>query len=186
MKKFLTAVLCPLSFVLVTLSANAGVFINEVQSSNDQTIKDERGEDSDWVELHNAGDEAADLSGWGLSDKKSNPYKWTFPSGTVLAPGAYLLVFCDEGESGTHLHASFSLSGSGETLTLTDADGRTIDQVKFGEIPCDTSYGRTASGESFAFFSPGVAGEKYAYAASATASPRTVAASATAPAAMRP
>lgn len=119
------------------------VVINEVQASNDTTLPDEHGVYSDWAELFNAGDEAVDLSGWGFSDSKSNPYKWTFPAGTTIQPGGYLIVICDGTDArGAYLHAGISLSADGETLTLTDPDGRTVDRFKFGAMPTDRSCGR--------------------------------------------
>ena len=73
----------------------AAVLINEVQSSNDSTCTDEKGKSPDWIELYNSGAEDVDLSGWGLSDKQSKPYKWTFPSGTIISAGGYLKVYAD-------------------------------------------------------------------------------------------
>jgi hypothetical protein len=46
------------------------------------------GSASEFVELHNTGSQPVDLSNW----KFTNGIDFTFPAGTVLAPGAYLLV----------------------------------------------------------------------------------------------
>lgn len=50
-----------------------------------------------WVEIHNRGAVAQDLSNWTLHAATTtqwmpNNYWWPFPGGTVLAPGAYLRV----------------------------------------------------------------------------------------------
>lgn len=74
-------------------SATADVRINEFMASNRTTVADEDGDHPDWIELHNSGPEAVDLGGWGLSDNDSNPFKWTFAPGTIIAPGGYLLVW---------------------------------------------------------------------------------------------
>lgn len=129
------------------------VVINEVQASNDKTITDDLGEECDWVELYNGTTNEVDLSGWGLSDKAKNPFKWTFPEGTIIAPHTYLMVFCDEEAdpaASQQLHAALSLSASGETLILTSTNkvsGATaqVDEVTYARLPCDTSFGRVAS-----------------------------------------
>ena len=68
------------------------VFINEVMSSNGATVKDEDGAFSDWIELHNPGDTAVDLMGWGLTDTASNPIKWSFGPASIQ-PGEFLVVW---------------------------------------------------------------------------------------------
>ena len=86
-------VLGPLSAVL---PARADVVINEVQSSNDQTLLDDRQESPDWVELWNGEDNPVDISGWVLTDKANKPEKWwKFPQGTVIDPGEHLVVYAD-------------------------------------------------------------------------------------------
>ncbi|MCC5839831.1 MAG: CotH kinase family protein, partial [Opitutales bacterium] len=69
------------------------VRINEVMASNGTTIADEDGDFEDWIELYNYGTDPVDLSGWGLSDSYNNPFKWTFPGGTSIGAGEYLLVW---------------------------------------------------------------------------------------------
>lgn len=76
----------------VPLAAQATVLINEAQSSNRGDILDGDNEASDWIELYNAGDQAVQLNGWGLSDNPDKPDKWHFPD-CQLAAHAHLLVF---------------------------------------------------------------------------------------------
>lgn len=53
-------------------------------------------------------------------------------------------------EDAPNLHTSFSLSGSGEDLCLTPLGAsEPCDQVSFGRIPCDTSFGRTQEGWAY-------------------------------------
>lgn len=88
---------CGLFSVLLLLvsapEAAATVRINEVMASNGRTLADLDGNFEDWIELFNFGDEPVDLAGWGLSDKPNEPFLWTFPAGTIMAPGEYLLVW---------------------------------------------------------------------------------------------
>ncbi len=87
--------LLPLAGLLLLLSpaAQASVVINEFMSSNGTTLADEDGASEDWIELHNTGGEAVDLSDWGLSDNAGNPFKWRFPAGTTIGAGGHLLVW---------------------------------------------------------------------------------------------
>ena len=85
--------------------------INEVMASNGTTLADEDGDFEDWIELYNDGTEPVDLSGWGLSDSYSNPFKWTFPEDTVLGAGEYLLVWASGKDRVTEIGKSaFALS----------------------------------------------------------------------------
>ena len=81
----------------------------------------------DWIELSNPGPLGVDLSGWGLSDEVGDPLKWTFPAGTFLRSGGFLLVIADDRTElngfTTYLHSRFKLSAGGEALTLSDATG---------------------------------------------------------------
>ena len=73
--------------------ARAQVVINEVLAFNSLTNVDDEGENSDWLELLNIGEEPVDLTGHSLTDNMAQPRKWVLPS-TVLAPGEHLLVWC--------------------------------------------------------------------------------------------
>ena len=121
--------------------------INELMASNSDTILDPQGDDDDWIELLNSGDETIDLSGMYLSDKTSDPLKWQFPSGTSIAAGGYLLVWADDDSGDTPgLHANFKLSAGGESVVLSDIDARdnrVIDSVDFPALDADVSYGRS-------------------------------------------
>lgn len=68
------------------------IVLNELMSSNGSGLTDENGDAPDWFELFNAGSQAVNLQGWGVSDDHSRPFKWVFRS-TSLDPGAFLVVF---------------------------------------------------------------------------------------------
>jgi len=74
------------------ISAEAQPVINEFMASNTTTIMDEDKEYPDWIELYNPTDSSIDLTGYGLSDRPDNPYKWIFQN-IILYPGEYKLVF---------------------------------------------------------------------------------------------
>ncbi len=79
--------------ILLTLPAllSAQVLINEVQSSNLETYRDEDGDFVDWIELFNASADTVELGGWWLSDDADDPYRWSFPD-LSLPPDSMLLV----------------------------------------------------------------------------------------------
>lgn len=66
--------------------------INEIMSQNTSTIADNDHDFPDWIEIYNADSIAANLSGFGLSDDSSLPFKWTFPA-VALPAKSCLLVF---------------------------------------------------------------------------------------------
>lgn len=129
----------------------ADVFIAEFLASNDGVLLDEDGNDSDWLEIFNAGPDDTNLDGWHLTDDEDDLSKWDFPN-TPLAAGESIIVFAsgeDRDESGRELHTNFKLSAGGEYLALTrdDAGGRVEVVSEFApEFPqqvTDISYGFT-------------------------------------------
>jgi hypothetical protein len=132
--------LCLAFTILAATSQNYR--INEIMSSNGGVINDKYGVSSDWIELYNAGGITGSLKGYGLSDEKRNPFKWTFPEFTFYR-GAYLIVFA----SGIELkvgefHTNFKLNAEGESLYFTDPQGLIVDSVRFGSLDENTSLGR--------------------------------------------
>lgn len=111
------------------LSAAGQVVINEFSCSNINTIADNYAEYEDWIELYNAGATPVDLTGYYLSDKITNPTKWTFPSVSIPANG-YLVIFAssrDEFSAG-NLHTNFGLTQTQqEYIVLSNAAGIMLD-----------------------------------------------------------
>ncbi len=100
-----------------------------------------------WIEVHNRGVNAVDLSGWSLHHATRTPgwpqnYWWPFPFGTTIAAGGYLRVHWYQpvpavptpGElytGDTPWHFSFGLgaeqlSGSGGALALLDSQDNSM------------------------------------------------------------
>ena len=132
-----------------TLNPNApvaGMVINEFMANNDNGIRDEDGDRSDWIELFNGSDVPVDLAGWFLTDDGLNLTKWRLPDVVILANG-YLLVFAsskDRTNSGAALHANFSLGNGGEFLALVDRQTNIVSSFAPAYPPQepDISYGR--------------------------------------------
>lgn len=127
-------------------SETNGLVINEFMASNDFTAADQDGEYDDWIELYNYSESAINLEGYFLSDDADNLAKWTFPAGTSIGSGSYLIVWADEDEDQEGLHASFKLSASAESIFLTDASSAIVDEVSYTDQNTDISYGRMPNG----------------------------------------
>ncbi len=122
-----------------------GPIITEFMADNANTLQDEDGAYSDWIEVYNPTDEPLSLAGYHLTDDDDVLDMWTFPDVTLPARG-FLVVFAsgndrvDEGE----LHTNFRLSLDGEYLALVAPDGATI-QTEFSPAYAaqheDVSYG---------------------------------------------
>lgn len=78
-------------FFFGTLSAQS-LYINEIMSSNSNTIYDEDGDTPDWIEIYNAETSEVFLQGFTLSDDVADPYKWEFPD-VSIPPQDFLFVF---------------------------------------------------------------------------------------------
>jgi len=122
--------------------------ISEFVASNG-SFDDGDGNTPDWIEIHNSNATPFDLSGYRLRDGNTS---WSFPAGTSLAGGEYLVVFAsgqatdDYVDAGGNLHTNFSLSSNGEDLSLATPDGATILDgfFPYPEQTTDVSY--TAAG----------------------------------------
>ena len=114
---------------LSTFSAvRAEIVINEIHYNPD--VKTEPAE---FIELYNPGPDAADLTGW----RFSSGVHYSFPAGTTMVPGAYLVVAQDPAFLKNKFNAAAlgpwtgSLARDGEKITLTDGEGATRDEVDY-------------------------------------------------------
>ena len=133
------------AYELHSIEKTPDIAINEVCSSNDSIIMDPQGDYEDWVELYNNTEQDISLNGYSLSDDNSDLQQWFFPD-TVIAAKGYLLIWADNDDGDSGIHASFKLSGSGEAVFLSKDSSEIMDQVSFGAIPTDTTYGRSPNG----------------------------------------
>ena len=162
MNKHIAAAVLTAVLLFLVSSACADVVINEVMASNGFY---ENGEAYDWVELYNNGKNTENLSGWYLSDSKKNPLKWSFPEGTKLKAGGYLTVFCT-GEDGIGpgkgdtFYTGYSISASGETLILSDAEGTEVQRAELPQQYGCVSWGKAADGGEYGFFENPTRGKK--------------------------
>jgi hypothetical protein len=124
--------------------------ISEFMAINDTSLVDGDSQHSDWIEIHNPGDEAVDLTGWTLKDSVDT---WAFPS-MSLGVGQYIVLFASNGretvaapvdpflDPAGYMHTNFKLRGSGEYLGLFDETDTVVHEYdEYPEQNADISYG---------------------------------------------
>lgn len=130
------------------------IVINEVCSHNLSLILDDKGEDSDYIELYNPALTTVSLKGWYLSDHENVQNTTPLPD-LYIEPRSYLLLFADgtvwtkeqkDWEEGQAVCLDFRLGGQGETLILADEDGCTVDRVEIPALTTDVTYARLHNG----------------------------------------
>lgn len=141
--------------VVATLPEFPRVYLNEI-SPVAGALKDGAGEAEPWLELHNAGSEAVDLSGWMLTGSSASG-AWVFPGGSVVAAGQRRIVFLDaeplEGGAG-EWHASFRPAAGGGWITLArpaTVGSGVVDWIEYGAVP---------AGQTLAWVPEGGAGSR--------------------------
>ena len=152
--------------ILTLLPAEGQVRIAEFLAANVSTNPDpDAWEFSDWIELHNAGDQSVDLTGFYLTDDLGNPTKWQIPR-CAIKPGQRQLFWADGLDLPTGelppaaeedlrvpaYHTSFKLNQNGEEIGLFAPDGTLVDSVDFGPQIADVSQGRQIKNGHWLFF----------------------------------
>ncbi len=140
--------LCLCLCLITPAVSSQAVVINEMMSANSGFLLDEDGDDSDWIELYNPGNQPINLQGYYLSDKLDNLTRWAFPD-TTLAAGEYMLIFAsgkDRSVPGQELHTNFSINSDGEDLVITH-QGMIVCHMPAVSLTVNTSYGMYPDGE---------------------------------------
>lgn len=128
-------------YLLQTGAQPGAIRISEVMAAQQLVMPDSFGGFPDWVELYNTSERTVDLSGWYLTDDPAETQKWMIPA-LVLEPGERKVIFCSgrDTEISGELHASFSLSAGGESLSLYAHGGVAVDTVNFPAAQDHTSF----------------------------------------------
>lgn len=116
------------SFTLQAVEPSNDIVINEIHPNPPENhIRQE------FVELHNPANSDKDLSGW----RFSRAIDYTFPAGTILRAGGYLVIAEDPSTLQSTLGVealgpySGNLNSSGETMRLRDASDAIVDEVDY-------------------------------------------------------
>ncbi|MFN0128967.1 MAG: lamin tail domain-containing protein [Verrucomicrobiales bacterium] len=131
------------------------VRINELMAENEDTLKDEDGDASDWIELINPNPFALDLAGLRLRDGTD---QWDFPVGSRIEANGYRVVFAsakNRTDPAQPLHTNFALNKAGEYLALVRiSDGVALSEFApaFPLMSEDRSYGWWGEPPQLGFF----------------------------------
>jgi hypothetical protein len=124
--------------------------LSELVARNGASLTDESGGTPDWVEVRNVSTNSLPLDGVALSRQLGDDAHYSFPPGTVLAPGQYFVVYCDNNPDQGPRHAPFNLSSSGDQVILsglsTNGARTVIDWVSFGPLDTDQAFARLGAG----------------------------------------
>lgn len=153
----------------VCVLAAQGVIISEFLAENDAGLKDEDGDQPDWVELFNTTTAPVNIGGWWLSDDPLVPMKWAIPAGASIPAGGFLTIFASaKNRTSLPLHTNFRLSNAaGGHVSLAMTDGTLVSTYSnYPAQRADHSYGAhggyTAHGYLLAP-TPGAPNEATAY-----------------------
>ena len=122
------------------------VLVNELMAANVGAVLDDTGAISDWIELWNAGEEAADLSGFSLTDDWTQKDRFLIPDGTVLGPGEWLVFWADGLPDLGATHLPFRLSKKGDSVGIFSPDLQTVDWVGYDDQGDDMAWARIPDG----------------------------------------
>ncbi len=138
-------------FLFFNLVASAQVVINEYSAANfdDHATPGSGGDFDDWFELYNAGGTTVDISGWFLSDDKTNITKWAVPPGVTIPAAGFMRVYCngDGVFTGGNLHADFKLTQcANEEIVVANTLSAIIDSLSIKKTQKNHSRARLTDG----------------------------------------
>ncbi|HWN97099.1 MAG TPA: lamin tail domain-containing protein, partial [Methylomirabilota bacterium] len=110
------------------------VLVNEALTHTDPPLLDT-------IELYNPGANAADISGWWLTDDFNNPKKFQIPGGTIVPPGGYVLFNEASFNVGSN---AFALGSNGDDLHVFSGAGAFITGYHHG-----FNFGAAQNGRTF-------------------------------------
>jgi len=132
------------------------LWINEVQPENTLGLQDAVGHRVPWIEIFNSGTNVESLEGLCLANTYTNLTQWAFPTGAVINPGEFKVIFADGATNEStlaELHAGFALAPVAGAVALSRIERglpRVLDYVNFANVPPDWSYGSYPDGQLFA------------------------------------
>ena len=130
----------------------ASIMVNEVIAHTD-TGNDAPFDSNDVIEIYNPTAASITLDGfWYLSDDVTDPEKWKLPSGTVIAPGAWI-SFDEDDFHAKRDSVGFGLNKGGEQVVLSHRPGggldRIVEAIEFAGQANGASWGRYPDGNPY-------------------------------------
>ena len=126
-------------------SAVGVIVVNEVYPSGSDPVTN-----PDWVEFKNLGTYAFDLASYRVRDDTITAILPAGTQKTIIQPGGYLLVYCDDlpdGAAADRIHLPFKLGGQDEFYLLAP-DGTQVDGTAWNSttVTNGRSFGRLPDG----------------------------------------
>lgn len=124
--------------------------LNEIMSSNNNTVVDLANDYSDWIELYNPLTSGISLDNMYLSDNPDYLNKWPFPPISIPTQ-SFKMFWANDDEELSRNNLNFKLNASGESLFLTkkiDDAYQTIEKIDIPPLPSDYSFGKVTDGNS--------------------------------------
>lgn len=133
---------CLIFIIILNIIQKPKLYISEVLASNSNTIQDNYGNYSDYIEIYNKSNHKINLKDFHLSDSEYETNKWTFPN-IEIKPKEYLLIYASGLNecNNKKCHTNFKLSSKGEVITLSDPNGNILSKIEYPKLDKDISYG---------------------------------------------
>jgi len=140
-----------------TVDANLSrLLISEVLADNGDAFNHEE-TFPDYIELWNDSGSPRFVSGMVISESEVISDGWKIPTGTVIPPGDFLVIYANEPDGTSGLHTGSALDRDGDSLYLFDSTengGKLVDHVRFGSQLRGRSISRTGPDQQFALTLP--------------------------------
>jgi hypothetical protein len=142
--------------VAASLTAFQALWINEIEAVNTTGITNRAGQPAPWIEICNPSTNSIALAGLYLANSYTNLTNWTFPSGALIKPGEFKIIFADGQtnlSSTNELHTSFTLTAGSGSVALSrpyNSRPQVLDYVNYTNLAANQSYGSLPNGQSFA------------------------------------
>jgi hypothetical protein len=137
-------------------SVFAQVVINEYSASNFSTFPNSLGIYSDWIELHNTGNNEVNLNGYYLSEDDNNPKKFKINDDLIIMPKSYVRIYASgrnitvkDSIGNLEVHTNFNITQSKQNqdiLILLNRLGKVADYTKIRRTQLGQSVGRFPDG----------------------------------------
>ena len=141
--------------VSTNLPAFPPLWLNELQAENLTGITNRAGQRTPWLELYNPSTNVVSLTGLYLANTYTNLTAWAFPTGAVINPGEFKVIFAD-GQTNlsipAELHTSFTLPVGNGSLALSrlyNSQPQVLDYIDYANLTPNHSYGSFPDGQSF-------------------------------------
>lgn len=134
--------------IITNVWGNTNIVLNEVVARRSTTWELD-GSQPDWVELYNAADYPVDVTGMSLSDDVSQPQRWVFPDGSIIAGRGFLRILCDAQVAPGRHNTGFGLAANGGAVYLLDPQqngGGLRNSIVYGLQAPDWSLARIPDG----------------------------------------